>query len=426
MLVLILSIMAVGFIIGLPVAFTLGSAALAYFLSDPFLPNVMVPMRFVVGAQSHSLMAIPLYMLAGNIMNSTGLTNRIFRFTKALVGHFAGGTGYVNIIASLIFSGMSGSELADASGLGSILIPSMEDEGYDSEFSASVTAASSTIGPIFPPSIPMVLIGGVTGISVGKLFMGGVLPGVLLAIYMLVLVYFLSKKRNYPKNTGFSSGELWQATIHAFPALTTPVVIIGGILGGFFTPTEAGVIAVMYALFVSLVIYRDVKSFSIIFNQLVKTAIDSAKIMFIVGSAYSLAWVMARMQIGVYLTDFLTSVSTNPVVILSLICLAFLLFGCFLNPSALIIIFVPLLMPVVNTVGINPVHFGVLSALVLQLGLATPPFGLAMFIVCDIADISVMKFTKGMIPFYIALLGAVITMILFPQVVTFIPNLFFG
>ncbi|QTL96850.1 TRAP transporter large permease subunit [Iocasia frigidifontis] len=426
MLILVLVIMAVGFIIGLPVAFTLGSAALAYFLADPFLPNVMVPMRLVVGAQSHGLMAIPLYMLAGNLMNSTGLTDRIFRFTKALVGHFAGGTAYVNIIASFIFSGMSGSELADASGLGSVLIPSMVDEGYDCEFSTAVTAASSTIGPIFPPSIPLVLIGGVTGISVGRLFMGGVVPGILLAIYMMVLVYFISKKRNYPKNTGFSGKELFKSFIHAFPALTTPVVIIGGILGGFFTPTEAGVVAVVYALFIAGVVYRDIKSFSIIFEQLVKTAIYSAKIMFIVGSAYALAWVLARVQVGSILTNYLTDVSTNPLIVLSIICLAFLLFGCFLNPSAIIIIFVPLLMPVINAVGIDPVHFGVVATLVLMIGLATPPFGLAMFIVCDIGNLSIGKFTKGMIPFYIALIVAVITMILIPQVVTYVPNVFFG
>lgn len=425
MLTVILAIMAVGFFIGVPVAFVMGISSLIYFLADPILPNVMVPMRMVVGAQSQGLMAIPLYMLAGNIMNSTGLTDRIFRFTKSLVGHFAGGSAYVNIIASFIFSGMSGSALADSSGLGSVLIPTMVDEGYDAEFTTGVTAASSTIGPIFPPSIPLVLIGGVAGISVGRLFIGGVIPGILLAVYMMALVYILSKKRNYPRSEGFSKKELVDSFKTALPALTTPVVIIGGILGGLFTPTEAGVVAVVYALFVATVIYRDIKSLSTLVDQLVKSAVYTAKIMFIVGSAYSLAWVLSRMQIGIILTDFLTGISSNPIIILSIISIAFLFLGCVLNPSAIIIIFIPLIMPVVNSVGIDPVHFGVTSTLVLMLGLSTPPFGLAMFIVCDIAGISVSKFTKGMLPFYGALLIAVITMILFPQVVIFLPNLLY-
>lgn len=422
MLALVLGIMIFGFLIGIPVAFTLGIASLSYFIFNPFLSNVMVPMRLVVGAQNHGLMAIPLFMLAGNLMNSTGLTDRIFRFTKSLVGHFSGGTAYVNIIASFIFSGMSGSELADASGLGSILIPTMIEEGYDSEFSTAVTSSSSTIGPIFPPSIPMVLIGGITGISIGKMFMGGVIPGILLAVYMIILVYFLSKKRKYPKNKGFSKKELKDSFISAFPALTTPIVIIGGILGGLFTPTEAGVIAVVYSLFLAGIIYKDINKMSDIVDQLIKTSIYSAKVMFIVGTAYSLAWVLSRMQIGIILINLLTGISNNPHIILAMICIAFILVGCFLNPSAIIIIFIPLIMPVVNAVGINPIQFGVLSTLVLQLGLSTPPFGLAMFIVSDIAGINIKQFTKGMIPFYIALLIAIITMIIFPAFITFLPD----
>ena len=425
MLSVVLLTMLVGFVIGIPVAFTLGIATVSYFLFNPNLAMVNIPLRYVAGAESYELMAIPLYMLAGNIMNTTGVTDKIFRFTRALVGHFTGGTAHVNILASFIFSGMSGSALADASGLGKILIKAMVDEGYDKEFSAAVTGASATIGPVFPPSIPMVLIGGVAGISIGKLFIGGVIPGLLLAVYMMVLVYFIAKKRHYPKAEKASLRTLRKEFIDALPALTTPLVILGGILGGFFTPTEAGVVAVFYALVVGIFVYRET-TVSKIFNMFVVTAKDTANIMIIVGSAYALAWVFSREQVGMLLTGAITSVSSNPTVVLILILLGFLAAGCFLNPSANIIIFVPMLMPLVNSVGIDLVLFGVLATLVLMVGLVTPPLGLSMFIICEIADVTTAQFTRGMLIFFGALLAVIITMIFVPATVTWLPKLLIG
>jgi tripartite ATP-independent transporter DctM subunit len=425
MLTLVLLIMLIGFVIGVPVAFTLGIAALSYFLVDPFLPLANMPLRFVTGTESYELMAIPLYMLAGNIMNSTGVTDRIFRFTRSLVGHFTGGTAHVNILASLIFSGMSGSALADASGLGKILIRAMEDEGYDSEFSAAVTGASATIGPIFPPSIPMVLIGGVAGISVGKLFVGGVIPGLLLAIYMMVLVYFISKKRHYPKSKRASLSQLRKEFIDALPALTTPVVILGGILGGFFTPTEAGVVAVFYALLIGIFVYKEAKPTEI-FKMFIATAKDTANIMIIVGAAYALAWVFSKEQVGLLLANGITSFSTNPMIVLILIIIGFLIAGCFMNPSANIIIFVPMLMPLVNGVGIDLVLFGVIATLTLMIGLVTPPLGLSMFIICEIAGITTAQFTRGMLWFFVALAAVIVTMLVFPGTVTWLPKVLIG
>ena len=425
MLTIVLLTMAVGFIIGIPVAFTLGMAALSYFIMDPFLPIVNMPLRMVTGAESYELMAIPLYMLAGNIMNSTGVTDKIFRFTRALVGHFTGGTAHVNILASLIFSGMSGSALADASGLGKVLIRAMEDEGYDKEFSAAVTGASATIGPIFPPSIPMVLIGGVAGISIGKLFIGGIIPGLLLALYMMILVYFISKKRHYPRSKKATFPQLRTEFLHALPALSTPVVILGGILGGFITPTEAGVVAVFYALAVGMFVYREAK-LSDLFDMFVTTAKDTANIMFIVGSAYALAWVFSKEQVGLLLTNGITAFSTNPTVVLVLIIIGFLLAGCFMNPSANIIIFIPMLMPLVNSVGLDLVHFGVIATLTLMVGLVTPPLGLSMFIICEISGITTAQFTRGMLWFFVALAAVVVTMIIFPATVTWLPSLLIG
>jgi C4-dicarboxylate transporter DctM subunit len=416
--------MAVGFIIGLPVAFTLGVAALAYFFAFPRLSPTMVPANIITGIQSESLMAIPLFMLAGGIMNTSGLTRRLFQFSKSLVGHFPGGTAQVNVVANLIMAGMSGSELADASAIGKVLIPTMKEEGYDSEFAAAVTGAASTIGPIFPPSIPMVLIGGITGISVGKMFVGGVIPGVFMALYLMAMVYYLAKKRNYPKSERATFKERAKSFFISIPALSAPIVIIGGMVGGIFTPNEAGVVACFYSMAIAFFVYRDL-DLSKVFSELVSTAINTAKIMFIVGCAYALAWVFSREQMGIYLTKELTLVSTDPTIILSLIVVAFLIGGCFLNPSALIIIFIPLLMPVVNSVGMDPILFGVVSSLALMIGNMTPPFGLCMFIVCDIAKVSVKQLAAASIPFYIVLIVALLTMIFIPQTVTYLPNLLF-
>jgi C4-dicarboxylate transporter DctM subunit len=424
MLTMVTIIMLVGFIIGLPVAFTLGAAALAYFLASPHLSPTMVPANIITGIQSESLMAIPLFMLAGGIMNTSGLTRRLFRFSKSLVGHFPGGTAQVNVLANLIMAGMSGSELADASGIGKVLIPTMKEEGYDSEFSAAVTGAASTIGPIFPPSIPFVLIGGITGISIGKLFVGGVIPGIFMAAYLMALVYYLAKKRNYPKSDRMTFKEMAKSFFISIPALSAPIVIIGGMVCGIFTPNEAGVVACFYAMAIAFFVYRDF-DFSKIFSELVSTAIYTSKIMFIVGCAFALAWVFSREQLGIYLTRLLTSVSTDPTIILLLIVSAFLVAGCFLNPSALIIIFIPLLMPVIHSVRIDPIVFGVVSTLALMIGLMTPPFGLCMYIVCDIAKISVKQLTIASMPFYLVLLLALITMIFIPQTVTYLPNLLF-
>jgi tripartite ATP-independent transporter DctM subunit len=425
MLSIVLLIMLIGFLMGIPVAFTLGIAALSYFLLDPVLPLVNIPLRFVTGVESYELMAIPLYMLAGNIMNSTGVTKRIFQFTRSLVGHFTGGTAHVNILASLIFSGMSGSALADASGLGKVLIKAMEDEGYDKEFTAAVTGASATIGPIFPPSIPMVLIGGVAGISIGKLFTAGVIPGLLLAIYQMALVYFISKKRNYPKSSKASFSQIKRDFIEAFPALTTPIVILGGILGGFFTPTEAGVIAVVYALIIGIFVYKDAK-LNAIFQMFIDTAKDTANIMIIVGAAYALSWVFSKEQVGLLLTESITAISTNPTIVMILIIIGFLIAGCFINPSANIIIFIPMLMPLVKSVGIDLVLFGVVSTLALMVGLVTPPMGLSMFIICEISQITTSQFMRGMGWFFLALIAVMATMLLIPETVTWLPQVLIG
>ncbi|OHE21904.1 MAG: hypothetical protein A2Z43_06875 [Syntrophobacterales bacterium RBG_19FT_COMBO_59_10] len=256
------------------------------------------------------------------------------------------------------------------------------------------------------------------------MFVGGVIPGIFMAVYLMAVVYYLAKKRNYPKSERVIFMELAKSFFIAIPALSAPIVIIGGMVSGIFTPNEAGVIACFYAMAIAFFVYRDL-DLSKVFAELVSTAIYTSKIMFIVGCAYALAWVFSREQLGIYLTKLLTSVSTDPTIILLLIVSAFLVAGCFLNPSALIIIFIPLLMPLVHSVGIDPIVFGVVSTLALMIGLMTPPFGLCMYIVCDIAKVSVKQLTIASIPFYFVLILALLTMIFVPQTVTYLPNLLF-
>ena len=425
MLTLLFIALIVLFFLGVPVAFSLGIVSVAYFIIQDTLPLTTVAQRFVLGTESYSLMAIPLYMLAGVIMNSAGITDRIFGFAKALIGHFTGGLAHVNVLASLIFSGMSGSELADASGLGTVEIKAMEDAGYDKEFAAVITAGSATIGPIFPPSIPMVIIGSVAGISIGKLFVGGVLPGLILTIYLLLLNFLISKKRNYPKGNNFSISRLFQTFKSAFAALLAPIIILGGILSGLFTPTEAGVVAVVYSLFVGFFIYRSLKVRDL-FPVMVNVSKETAKIMYIVAAAYAFAWVLAREELGVIATESITAISTNPMVILTLIVGLFLFAGCFINPTANIIIFVPMLMPLVESVGLNPIHFGVVSTLALMIGLITPPLGLCMFIICGITKISVIEFTRAVIPVLLALVLVLITIMYVPALITWLPEVLLG
>jgi len=425
MLTFLFSLMIVLFLVGFPVAFTLAAISLTYFLIQGSFPLMTVAQRIVVGTESYSLMAIPLYMLAGAIMNRAGITDKIFNFSAALISHLTGGLAHVNVLASFIFSGMSGSELADASGLGTVEIKAMVDAGYDKDFSVAVTAGSATIGPIFPPSIPMVIVGSVAGISIGKLFVGGIIPGIILALYLLIINYFVAKKRSYPRGDKFSLARLWRTFKEAFPALLAPVIIIGGILSGLFTPTEAGVVAVVYVLLIGLFVYREL-SIRDLPETLVSVAKETAKILFIVGAAYAFAWVLAREQLGVIVTDQITAISSNPYIVLTLIVVLFLVAGCFINPSANIIIFVPMLMPLVQNVGIDLIHFGVVATLALMIGLITPPLGLCMFILCGIANISVSQFTRAIMPTLVILGLVLVTMMYIPAVVTWLPRVVFG
>jgi tripartite ATP-independent transporter DctM subunit len=338
------------------------------------------------------------------------------------VGHIPGGLGHVNIVASLIFAGMSGSAVADAAGLGSIEIKAMRDEGYDPDFSAAVTAASSTIGPIIPPSIPIVLYGVMAEVSIGRLFIGGIIPGFMMAISMMVFTYFLAHKRGYARRKRSPLRHLVKSFIAAFPPLLTPVIIVGGILGGVFTPTEAAVVAVLYAFVLSFFVYREFFLWQLP-GMIKEVVISTGAILLIVGSASLFGWILTWERVPQMLASSIFGLSTNPVVILLAIVVFLLFVGTFEAASASLVILVPIFKPLVLKAGIDPVHFGLVMVLTLMIGLLTPPVGSVLYVIADVAEISFARMVKAVFPYLIPLMVTLLLLVFFPGLVTYLPGL---
>lgn len=420
MTAIVLSVFVLLLLIGMPIAFVL---VIASFFGMVAMGNnlSMIPQMFVGGVQSYTLMAVPLFLLAGSLMNESGTTDRMFRFARALVGHVPGGLAHVNILASLVFSGMSGSAVADSSGLGMIEIKAMKDQGYDGPFSAAVTAASSTIGPIFPPSIPLLLFGGLANVSVARLFLGGMLPAILMTIAMMILVSIIAKRRNYPKDQIASPRELLMSFKDAILALFMPGIILGGILLGIFTATEAAAVASGYALFLGFFVYKTlhIRSLPKIFGEV---AASTAIVMLIIAATTPFRWIIAFERIPEAIYLFLSQLTQSPVVLLLILNVVFLLLGCVMENTAIIILSVPILMPVIVNFGIDPVHFGVMMILNLMIGLITPPVGLCLFTTCSIAEVSLSQVIKEVRSFFLVLVLVLITITLVPNFVLWLPN----
>ncbi len=418
--ILFVSFIALIFL-GVPIAFSMGLSSLIY-LSLMDIPFIIIAQKLFTGINSFVLLCIPGFVLAGNLMNTGGITKRIIKFSNAAIGHIRGGLGLANIVASMIFAGITGTAIADTTSLGAILIPAMEEEGYDTPFSVAVTAASSTIGPIIPPSLPMIIVGTLTGLSVSKLFLGGAIPGVLLGVFLMIVSYIISIKRGYPKDTKKPMSVVIKTFFDAFWALMLTVIILWGILGGFFTPTEASIVASLYALIVGLFVYRELKV-----SQLPKIILDtmktSAAIMMLVGFAATFGWILASEQIPQLVADFILSISTNPIVVLILINILLLFVGMFMETIAALIILFPVLLPVAIKIGMDPIHFGVMAVLNLMIGLTTPPVGVCLFAGASIGKISIAKATKAIIPFLAVSLFVLMLVTFIPQITLFLPNL---
>ena len=454
---------------GVPIAIAMCIASLLYIWISGTIPPLTVVHRMVGGVDSFPLLAVPFFILAGNLMNSAGITNRIYNFALALVGWLKGGLGHVNVVGSVIFAGMSGTAVADAGGLGTIEIKAMQDHGYPTEFAVGITAASATLGPIIPPSLPMVIYGVQANTSIGKLFAGGFLPGILMAIFMMIMVAYYAHVRGYGRDIAFSWGRmgraffemgfvamaavalyfLWSADpekisgwvrfgvplvaflvadkvfrFEAFMALLTPVILIGGMASGLFTPTEAAVAAVAWALFLGFVWYRTL-SWRMLVKVSMETIETTAVVLFIVASASIFAWVLTTTRVTDAIGAWVLSISDNPLVFLLLANLFLLFVGCFLETIAAITILVPVFMPIIAKLGIDPVHFGLVMVLNLMIGLLTPPVGMVLFVLQKVARISFEATVRAVVPWLAPLLVTLAIITYVPQTVLWLPSIFY-
>jgi C4-dicarboxylate transporter, DctM subunit len=419
---LLLGLMALG--LPVAVAMCLTSAATLVMIGQADILSVM-GQRLYASTTSFPLLAIPFFILAGNLMNTGGMTERIFRFAHSLVGHLKGGLGQVNILGSMVFAGMSGSALADAMGLGAIEVKAMVKSGYQPRFAAAVTAASATIGPVIPPSIPLVIYGSMSGISVGALFLGGVVPGALMGLAMMATVYVIAVRRNYPREKRATLREVGQALLGGLAAIATPALIMGGILSGVFTPTEASVAACIYAMFLGMVVYREI-AWADLPKILWDTVHQTAQVMFIVAAAGLFGWVLIFLRVPDDLIAWLTSLSDSPLMVLIIINAILLLLGCFMEGIAIMLLTIPIFLPIIGKLGIDPVHFGVMMTLSLMLGLLTPPVGMVLYAVSSVAKVPMMALARELVPFLIGLFAVLVLITLVPATVTWLPRLLMG
>jgi tripartite ATP-independent transporter DctM subunit len=424
MVTLFIFVTLIGLILlGAPIAVSLGLTAVGFYVfQGDFRVLSMLPQRMFSATTGFTLLAIPFFILAGNLMNTGGITNRIFRFADACVGHIRGGLGQVNVLASLLFSGMSGAAVADAAGLGQVELKAMKDKGYDTGFSAAITAASSTIGPVFPPSIPFVLYSSITGVSVTRLFLAGVVPGILMAVSLMIAVWVVAHLNKMPRRERIDWLEIGRSFLDAILSLMTPIIIIFGIFGGLFTPTEAGVAASAYALVLSMLIYREV-TIRQLPEILWQTLQHTIRVMFVIATAGFFGWMMVHQRVPNQLLETMLTVSEDPTVIIGIIVLVLLVLGMFLEGIAVIVLTVPLFLPIIIEIGLDPVQFGVIMIMCSMVGLLTPPVGMVLFAVSSIAEINVGTLSKALTPYLIGILIVLLLVIAVPAVSLWLPSM---
>lgn len=428
-LLLLFAVMMVLMAAGMDIGVAMIASSFVYLLihiGDPLsIPLAAMPQKMLYGVDSFPLLAVPLFMLAGDLMAAGGITTRIVRFCTALVGWIAGGLAHVNVAVNMIMAGMSGSAVADAAATGSILIPAMVRAGIPAAFAAAVTAAASTIGPVIPPSIPFVLIGSIAQVSIGRLFLGGAIPGIIIGFFLMAACYVVAKRRGFPVEKRPDLKEMLISFWESAPALGMPILVLGGILTGITTPTEAAVIAVVYALILSMMVYRQL-SIKECYKLFVRMGSLSAAIMLTISAATLLGFVATAEQMGPKLMNLFLPVSQNPYVILFIVNAALLIIGCVMEPVPIILLTVPIFFPPLVKLGIDPIHLGVVMTLNLMISLLTPPVGLNLFIVSAISNVPIIKIARETVVFFAVLVGMLVVITLFPQLVLWLPNHFMG
>lgn len=408
---------------GFPVAFALGLASFVYILFSD-LPFIVIPQKMYAGLDVFVLLSIPGFILAGNLMNASGITHRIIQLCNALFGHIRGGLGLANVGASMVFGGISGTAIADTASIGSVMIPAMVKEGYDTDFSCAVTATSSTIAPIIPPSLPMIIAGTLTGLSVGKLFIAGIIPGLLLALGLMLVTYIISVKRKYPKNPGVSFLEMAKSFYQAFWAILMTLLVPFGIIGGVFTPTETSIVSVVYAMAIGIFVYGELK-FRIIPKIILESAKMSASLMVLVGFANLFAWIMTVEEIPQMIAQSLLNITENKILLLLLINLLLLIVGAFMETIASLLILFPVLLGVAVHVGVDPTQFAMIMVMNLVIGLTTPPVGVCLFVASSIGKIPMEKIAKAGFPFLLVSLFVLFLVTFVPEVSLLLPSLFY-
>jgi tripartite ATP-independent transporter DctM subunit len=409
--------------LGVPIGFSLMLSSFVYLLFHGDISFAVMTQKFVAGANSFTLLAIPFFIATGKFMNSAGITDRLFIFAKVIVGHVPGGLAHANVIASIFFSGMSGSAVADAGGLGTIEINAMQDDGYETEFAGAVTAASAVIGPIVPPSIPMIIYAVLSNTSIAALFAAGYIPGILMGVALMILIYIYSIKYKYPRHPKANLKQVGKAFIQVIPPIITPLIIIGGILSGIFTPTEAGAVALVYSLFLGLFVYKNL-NYKKIKEVLIDSAYTTAAVMVIIMASALFAWVMAIERIPFMIGSYLiVLVHNNHLLFLLVTNIFLLLIGCFMEPVAAMTILLPIFLPICNKMGINSVHFGIIVVLNLMIGLLTPPVGVVLNVIADLTNRPFERIFAATCPFLIPLIIVLFLITYFPDIVLVIPKI---
>lgn len=412
--------------LGVPVAYAMLSASLLFGVVNGIPLGSMI-MRAANSVNTATLLAIPAFIFASTLMNHGGVTSRIFEFVnKSRIGGWRGGIAQVNVVASLIFSGMSGAALADIGGLGKVEIKAMSDAGYKPEDAAAVTMASSIVGPIFPPSIPLLLYAVVAQVSGLKMLMSGIVPGIVITIFLLFQVAYIARKNNWPISvTDMSAREKWLAFRNAFPALLMPLILVVGLLTGLYSPVELACITVGYAFFLSVVVYREM-NFAGFVKAVRESVVGSSGILFIAASASLFAWVITFAGVADLVSTYLVGFTSNKFVLMAVVVLVLLVWGMVMDMLAALLIFTPILLPSVVAMGVDPIQFGVVITFTLIIGLYTPPVGVCLFMGSQITGIPALRLFRVMVPYYLPILAALAVVVLFPEVTTFLPNLIVG